>query len=619
MVLKSRQDFGGSGVAEGMLGHPGEIGARPGSAVPVVFSGCFGWMHPAGGRRAVVLCGPNGYEALCCHRPWGQFAAALAVAGLPVLRFDYPSSGDSAGADTEPAILRRAIDAILEAVNLMRRQPGVAEVALVGLRFGAVLAAAAAQELARNGTAVDALVLLAPASSGAAYAKELRVLSMMAKARRPNATSVPGLEAAGFYYTPETLAEMKALDPASAGERPAARVLVVDRADNPGGAALAEAFGKLGSTIDEAPFEGYNALMRDSADTVYPTADFARVIDWLRVDVPAPASHPLGFQSEIILPDGVDRPVWIDGATPLFAILSEPERPAAERPVLLIVSTGANHRIGINRMSLQIARRLLKSGVASLRLDLGGIGDSPSIPGRPDKTVLSPALVADVSQAVDWLARRGYRKIVVNGLCAGAWLSYHATVAEPRITGQILLNMRDLWPVPEAANKFESNRGYLRLLFASNTWARFLKGKVQVGAIAVVLLNRLRGSVAVRMNRLFGRGAAKTPAERAIAELTRLGARGVMTEFIYVESDRGMDELELHFGRRGKMISDLSGLRLTFLAEGDHLFSLKASRDDLLELVASRFEQPGTTFTAAEARSGAAPANAAKILKGSLT
>jgi len=602
-------------------GTPAALSQR---ALPISFGGCFGWLHPAAGRRAVIICGPDGYEALCVHRPLGRFAAALAEAGLPALRFDYPGTGDSSGDEGDPRFIRGALDSILAAVKLMRDQPGIEEIALVGLRFGAALATAAAQELARSGAAVDALVLLAPCASGAAYAKELRVLAMMAKARRPEeASNLPGLEAAGVYYPPEVLAEMKALDPLSAAGLPAARILIADRADGPSGP-LASAFRERGASVEAMSFEGYADFMRDAVETAYPVQDFARIIDWLGVEAPSgeKAAQPAALRAEIAVAGGREQPVWMDGPVPLFGILAEPDRADGDRSVLLILNTGANHRTGISRMGVTIARRLLQSGVASLRMDLGGLGDSPSVPGRADQTIASLELVADVRQAVDWLARRGYRKIIVNGLCAGGWLGYHATAAEPRITGQILLNVQGLWPRPAAARQFESNRDYLRLLFQPRTWARLLKGEVRVREISITLLSRLTSTVTMKLKRLFAGGSSEaTPAGRTRAELARVGDRGVRTEFIYVQTDRGVDELELHFGHRGKALADVAGVHLTMITEGDHLFSLKHSRDGLLDLLAARFAQQRVSTTEpapAELPVTEMPATGRKNFKGSL-
>ena len=47
--------------------------------IPVVFDGCFGWLHPAAGNRGVVLCAPHGYEELCVHRQWAALAERLAA------------------------------------------------------------------------------------------------------------------------------------------------------------------------------------------------------------------------------------------------------------------------------------------------------------------------------------------------------------------------------------------------------------------------------------------------------------------------------------------------------------------------------------------------------------
>src|SRR5262249_4995890 len=153
---------------------------------------------------------------------------------------------------------------------------------------------------------------------------------------------------------------------------------------------------------------------------------------------------------------------------------------ASGGPALVILNTGANHRIGTNRLSVLLARRLMRDGVTVLRIDLGGIGDSPSASDWPDNAVLNAKMVSDVRLAVAFLAERGHRDIVVNGLCAGGWLTYHAALAEPRITGQILLNVQNLWLNEGFDRTGASNREYLRKFRAKETWLRLLKGDVKL-------------------------------------------------------------------------------------------------------------------------------------------
>jgi len=130
----------------------------------------FGAYHPAvgAGNLGVVVCNPWGREYLCAHQSVGLLGRELSAAGHHVLRFDYGGTGDSAGDATEESLqswredLDWAIDEIISLGDVRR-------VAVVGLRLGAIVAAAAAAER-RD---VDRLVLWEPVVDGKAYVEEL--------------------------------------------------------------------------------------------------------------------------------------------------------------------------------------------------------------------------------------------------------------------------------------------------------------------------------------------------------------------------------------------------------------------------------------------------------------
>jgi pimeloyl-ACP methyl ester carboxylesterase len=122
-------------------------------------------------RGAVVICQPIGKEQINTDRSVKQLTEKLCAAGLLVLRFDYAGMGDASGTPMAPDAVRRWCDSIVEAVNYVRAC-GVAEVALVGLRLGALLAAATA---ARCGE-LCSLVLWDPVVSGRTYLREARAL-----------------------------------------------------------------------------------------------------------------------------------------------------------------------------------------------------------------------------------------------------------------------------------------------------------------------------------------------------------------------------------------------------------------------------------------------------------
>jgi pimeloyl-ACP methyl ester carboxylesterase len=133
-----------------------------------------------------------------------DLACSIAGAGLPVLRFDYHGTADSAGNGEDPDRVTIWIANIGAAINLLRRETGVSEVALVGLRLGALLAACAAA----SRRDVSGPALLAAPNSGKTYVRELQALAHLLVAPDVRASSFDGLEIAGFRVARQTLHDL---------------------------------------------------------------------------------------------------------------------------------------------------------------------------------------------------------------------------------------------------------------------------------------------------------------------------------------------------------------------------------------------------------------------------
>ncbi len=135
----------------------------------------FGVYHPPVGARrrdeGVVCCAPLGHEYLRAYRAFRQLAERLAADGYHVLRFDYSATGDSA-LDSEAARLSDWREDLRTSCQELRDLAGVDRLALVGLRFGALLAA----EAAAADRDVRTLVLWDPVVSGPAYMEGLVVM-----------------------------------------------------------------------------------------------------------------------------------------------------------------------------------------------------------------------------------------------------------------------------------------------------------------------------------------------------------------------------------------------------------------------------------------------------------
>jgi alpha/beta superfamily hydrolase len=136
----------------------------------------FGAYDPAESQnrdQAIVLCPALGDDYLFAHPSYRLLARQLAGAGFDVLRFDYLGTGDSAG-DFEDASQEQWLEDIQSAITEARDLSQASRVGLVGLRYGASLAAT----VARDNPDVEHLVLWDPIISGERYLDEIGAASI---------------------------------------------------------------------------------------------------------------------------------------------------------------------------------------------------------------------------------------------------------------------------------------------------------------------------------------------------------------------------------------------------------------------------------------------------------
>jgi pimeloyl-ACP methyl ester carboxylesterase len=103
------------------------------------------------------------------YRGLHRFRERLAADDYPVLRFDYASTGDSAGGSSDARIEEWLENIATAAAELQRRVP-VDHLCIVGLRLGALLA----QRAVTNGVKASHLLLWDPPTDGSGWLETLR-------------------------------------------------------------------------------------------------------------------------------------------------------------------------------------------------------------------------------------------------------------------------------------------------------------------------------------------------------------------------------------------------------------------------------------------------------------
>ncbi|WP_431275217.1 alpha/beta fold hydrolase [Variovorax ureilyticus] len=136
--------------------------------------------------------------------------------------------------------------------------------------------------------------------------------------------------------------------------------------------------------------------------------------------------------------DYLEKPVLFGPEGSLIGMLATPAEGQAEPVACLLMNMGANHRIGPRRINVKIARAMAAHGIASIRIDLSGMGDSRPTSGSAHYRTQA---VLDLQAAMDCIEKElGIRRFVAVGLCSGAENVMASAVADARVAGVLMFD-----------------------------------------------------------------------------------------------------------------------------------------------------------------------------------
>ena len=594
--------------------------------IPVVFNGCFGWLHPASGATGVVMCNAYGHEALLAHRGWRGIAEHLASTGTPTLRFDYRGTGDSLESESDGDRVAAWIQSIKDAVHYLRAQPGIKRVVLCGVRLGAMLAAVAASE----SDGIDGLILLAPLFTGREYLRELKLTQRQwrnsAAGHIAAETNTEGyVEALGFRLSPETAERIGALNLLSGKAPKVPRVLVMDSLNVAGVQRLRDYYVAAGVAVEIHDFPDYTRLIGESNYTRAPLLTFDALTSWLNESEPvgedalvlaASVTTPTSLSSyeaspyatAVLMGDGFIETACNFGDQGLFGIYCQPgplsidrasdtDTPslrtsiaALDRDVarhgVLFVNTAASHHVGEARMWVEEGRRLARQGVASLRMDVGLLGDSAHAASSvSDGDQHADQSCVDVSMGIDFLVSKGHSIPSAVGICSGAYLVMKAAAQNAALRGALLINQREYALTPALVQR-QSRQAfvapssvYMRSLKSLEKWERLLSGKIPVATIARELIQRrmqhARRTTTYLIDTLIGRESVRASVRKDFKKLER---QGVKVDIKYGDLDIGLEETRLFFGKDFHWLRGLRNVRATIDTTIDHALFLYPAR-----------------------------------------
>jgi len=281
-----------------------------------------------------------------------------------------------------------------------------------------------------------------------------------------------------------------------------------------------------------------------------------------------------------------ERTLLFGPAKSLAGVVTEPASPPdPSRPAVVFLDAGVLHHVGPNRVHVRLARELAEDGIASLRFDFSGLGDSPR---REDAVPFAESVVAETSQAMDVLAARGARSFLLFGICSGADTALRVALRDDRVAGAALVEPY-----------LVEGPGYLlyayrRKLLNPLSWWRLLRGRSELWAA-------LSSRREERSEPPPGPAPAEAPAElfppeeavplilpsrgELVRQVRALVAKGLDLCFVYAREGPAYHNWLVLLRREVRPAIAAGRARVEAIPRTDHVFTPRAAQDRLVAAV----------------------------------
>lgn len=462
---------------------------------------------------------------------------------------------------------------------------------MCGYRLGALFSLLSSA----NHPDVNDVVMIDPVISGASFLREVGISASIGGDRQ-NSQSI---EVDGDTIASGTRSPLHAMDALSLEASPVKRLLILTPGSSRKADRLADRMSELGLEVTQTKFKPIREFARDGY--IERTVDLDAVRRWLPSVSKITTAPPWTPSKEAVLTgeEFVERPLhFADG---LFGVLCRPPGDDQQGRVVLLGNCGSAPRYGPARFHVFLARQLAAAGIASLRFDFAGLGESSLVGSGVDTHIYETSRSPDVGAAIDALESLGHRGFIAAGVCSGGYHAWLATLDDTRIGAVLMINPAVFsWRKGQSLDALihtgsRSTRSYLATMSNGHGWKRLVSrhglGRA-VRTARVVAARHLTAAV--------GNGAALVglPVEssapfRAMQGLSRRGARVLV---VMAAGDAGLDLLTGHFGSKGRRLARLPGVAVKIMTNIDHAVTRRAMQRNvaevMLEFLNPKVDQP---------------------------
>jgi pimeloyl-ACP methyl ester carboxylesterase len=254
----------------------------------------------------------------------------------------------------------------------------------------------------------------------------------------------------------------------------------------------------------------------------------------------------------------------------------------------VLLNPGLIHKIGANRINVQIARKLAETGIPAFRFDFSGIGDSSIRYSGADSI---ETRTNEIGLAMDAISNSlGIKEFYLKGICSGAEAAFKAAQEDERIRGLMLIDGRyhdwelldQVLPVAERKNAI---RYYKKNLLSIKRWVKLLTGQsLLLNSSNIYALAKHLTRKSFSVFRSNGKNAPQKPVF-SIIQWNKLLKREVKTCLIFCEGSIFYDLYKLTIASELEKFRNEEFFEVKILKNVDHTFTPIWSQKLLWEIL----------------------------------
>lgn len=286
----------------------------------------------------------------------------------------------------------------------------------------------------------------------------------------------------------------------------------------------------------------------------------------------------------------------------LFGTLHTPSNSSANRPVIVLLSSGVKMRVGPHRLYNRIADKFTDLGFIVFKFDFVGLGDSE---GELDRELMGEvyndtetgAFVNDGVDALDWLeSRLGTKSFILGGLCGGAITSILLAKDDLRVQGLISLGMTvtlamggvDRVQFASQNELAALRRGYFARMLDPKSWLRLFTFQSDFRTIYRSINQLFQGKKNTAPNNQHSEHEKPPSNANPLfpPAFFEMAGRGKKILLVFSESDRLFWDFDEKFAQPyAAELANLEGsYELHVIKDANHVFSFREWEEDMLRV-----------------------------------